>query len=169
MSLWLQSAIDAMSSGDYKHFRQALLPRSPIPIPKCMIRELEYGERCCNNSETDCLFPIRFIWLLEAVEQKNFGYSAGVRSRYNPEKLLNVWDKVSTDEIYRQELSTNGFRFDFMEKAINLTMGWVLIGDHFPDDLIEVENTIKIELLFPYHSDNDLKPAFQEIKRQRCG
>jgi hypothetical protein len=77
MSLWLQSAINTLSDGDYQHFRQTLLPMSPIPILNCLLRELEYGERYCINVDTDRLFPIRFIWMLEAMEQRNFEFPAG--------------------------------------------------------------------------------------------
>ena len=48
----------------------------PIPMPKIILEELEFGERFCQDIEENRLFPIRFIWLLEANEQRMFGQKA---------------------------------------------------------------------------------------------
>lgn len=166
MSLWLQSAIETLSDGDYRHFRRELIPRAPVPIPECLMKEMEYGERCCVSVETDRLFPIRFIWLLEALEQKRPGGSAGGRSRYHPEKLLEMWERVSGDENHRRDLISRGFRFDFDERAIHMTAGWILMGNSFPEDLMDVETAGNVRLLFPFESARDLRPVFQNRRKR---
>lgn len=165
MSLWLQTAIEALTDGAYERFRQNLLPTSPIPLPDCMMRELEFAERRCRNIKKDRLFPIRFLWLLEANEQRLWGLPPLGRSLYHPEKLLELWDRVSTDPGYRQELEAEGFRFDLKEKAFELTPGWVYIGNRFVADLLEIESAIGVELMFPGSSTEELRPAFQESRR----
>ena len=97
MSLWLQAVIEYLDDGDYKHVREKLLPMAPIVIPKIILEELEFGERFCQDVEKNRLFPIRFIWLLEANEQRLFGQSALSRSKYQPKRIC--WHgRVSSDE-----------------------------------------------------------------------
>lgn len=97
MSLWLQAAIEALQGGEYERFRVKLLPHAPIRVPGCLLRELEFAERCCRNKANDQLFPIRFLWLMEAHEQRMFGLNPLDRSRYHPEKLLERWKRASAD------------------------------------------------------------------------
>src|SRR3990172_9367300 len=113
MSLWLQAATDALRSGDYERFRVNILPHAPISIPVCMYRELEFAERRCHDIAKDQLFPIRFLWLMEAHEQRMFGLSPLGQSRYHPEKLLELWKRASTDAQYQKECEADGFQFDF--------------------------------------------------------
>ena len=142
MSLWLQAVLEYLDEGDYKHVRENLLPISPIPIPKIILEELEFGERFCQDIEKNRLFPIRFIWLLEANEQRMFGQGTLSRSKYQPEKIMTVWERISNDEKYKKELEDQGFRFNLEEKAMELIEGWVYIGDHFIEDYKDIENLL---------------------------
>jgi hypothetical protein len=161
--------MEALHYGDYERFRRGLLPIAPIPIPDCLIRELEFAERRCRDREKDRLFPIRFLWILEANEQKWSGQPAPTRSRYHPEKLLEFWARVSADPQFRQEREAEGFRFDFVEKAVEMTAGWIYIGERFARDLLEIEAAVGVELLFSGPLAGELRPAFQELKRQQPG
>jgi len=164
MSLWLQSSIEALENGDYKNFKENLLPCAPISLPGCLLRELEFAERCCVDLENNRLFPIRFIWVLEANEQKLFNLSPLVRSHYHPEKLLALWDRAVSDINFRQELEDQGFQFNFHEKAVQLIAGWIYIGDHFIDDFIAIESMMEIEMLFPENESGERRVAFPEFK-----
>lgn len=167
MSLWLEAATKALQNGDYKRFRMGILPLAPISIPGCMHRELEFAEqRCCDKTE-DQLFPIRFLWLMEANEQRMFGLSPLGRSLYHPEKLLELWERATVDAQYQQECEADGIQFDFNEKAIKLEVGWIYIGDRFIEDFLEVETTLGVELLFPNSTSTEKLPAFQEFKQQK--
>ena len=168
MSLWLDAVLRHLSLGMYQHIREKLLLICPIPVPACLAAELEFGERCCGASNENRLFPLRFLWMLEANEQRGFGYQAGGRSRYHPEKLLEFWEQAITDERFREEQIANGFRFDFKEKAIQLSAGWALIGDHLIDDLLEIEKTMGVEMIFDNYPGRPPGPAFVEIKKQRA-
>ena len=169
MSLWLQASIEALQGGDYERFRVKILPHAPIRVPGCLLRELEFAERCCRDKANDQLFPIRFLWLMEAHEQRMFGLSPLGRSRYQPEKLLELWMRASADVLYRQECESAGFRFDFTEKSVNLGVGWIYIGERFVEDFLEVETTLGVELLFPSPPATEGRPAFQEFKQPRSG
>lgn len=165
MSVWLQAALRALDTGDYERLRQKLLPIAPIPIPDCMVRELEFAERHCRDRNKDQLFPLRFLWLLEANEQRNFGYPPPAQSPYHPETLLQLWLRASTDPEYRQEREAEGFRFDLTERAVEMIDGWVYIGDRFIEDLLEVEAALQVELLFADPSSGEPRPAFPGFKR----
>lgn len=167
MSLWLQAVMYSLEEGDYENFRVNLLPVAPIPIPGCMIKELEFAERCCRDIEKDRLFPIRFLWLLEANEQRLYGLSPLERSKYHPEKLLEVWNRAYEDSQYRQELEASGFQFNLDEKALQLSEGWIYIGDQFAEDFLEIEATLGVELLFSDPSAAEGKPAFIELKLEK--
>ncbi len=167
MSLWLDAMLSHLSIGKYQKIRENVLPMCPIPFPDCLKKEFEYGERCCNNSENDRLYPIRFLWFMEAHEQRMFGYEAGARSHYHPEKLLEFWERAISDASFLQEQTANGFRFDMKEKAINMSAGWVLIGDDLVGDFIEIEKILKVEMLFANDTGSDPQPAFIAIKQQR--
>ncbi len=169
MSLWLQAAIYALSAGDYERFRVDILPHAPIPIPGCMLKEIEYAERAHLDKTRGLLFPIRFLWLLEANEQRLFGEKPLGRSRYHPETLLNLWERILADRAYRQECEENGIQVDLDEKAIRLSGGWVYIGEHFVEDLLEVERTLKVELLFPEPQGGEERPAFPEFRQAKSG
>jgi hypothetical protein len=166
VSLWLQAAIESLEEGDYKHVRKRLLPSLQSPVPGCLIRELEFGERRCCDIKKDRLFPIRFLWWLEGVEQRNFGLTALGRSGYHPEKLLDVWERACGDSAYRHEREAEGFKFDFAEKAMELTVGWVYIGDRFVEDFLELETALGVELLFPGPQPGEALPAFQAAKKR---
>lgn len=169
MSLWLQAAIQALSAGNYEKFRTRLLPRAPFRVPDCLFREFEFAERRCRHKEKDQLFPIRFLWLMEAKEQRMFGLGPLARSRYHPEILLELWKQVSADPRYRQEMEAQGFRFDLEEKAMDMSVGWVYIGDRFVEDFLEVESVLGVELLFPDPSAAEGRPAFRQFKHPGSG
>jgi hypothetical protein len=163
VSLWLQAAMEALQSGDYERLRVKIMPRAPIHIPGCLLRELEFAERRCRDVSTDPLFPIRFLWLMEANEQRMFGLGALGRSLYHPEKLLQLWERASADVQYRRESEAAGLRFDFAEKAVKLGEGWIYIGERFVEDFLEVETTLGVELLFPNPLASEGRPAFQKF------
>ncbi|MBT3375833.1 MAG: hypothetical protein HN742_41955 [Lentisphaerae bacterium] len=167
MSRWLEAACGALSAGAYGHFREDLLPICPIPVPGCLTRELTFAERCCRDREADRLFPIRFYWLLEANEQRLGDYPAMGYSRYHPEKLLEFWQQAEAVPAFRAEKETEGFRFDFEEKAVDFTVGWIYIGDSFVDDLICIEETIGVELLFPTGDGDTTQSIFRDFKARR--
>jgi hypothetical protein len=168
MSLWLDAMLSHLNVGAYHDIRVKVLPLCPIPLPDCLMKEFEYGERCCNNSENDRLFPIRFLWFMEAHEQRMFGYQAGARSRYHPEKLLEFWERANSDSSFLQEQTANGFRFDMKEKAINMSSGWIYIGDDLVGDLMVIEKTLKVEMIFTNYPDRPPQPAFSAIKQLRA-
>ena len=57
MSLWPQAATAALEAGDYAELQRKLLPRAPIPVPGCLLRELEFAGRRCRDHAKDRLFP----------------------------------------------------------------------------------------------------------------
>jgi hypothetical protein len=164
MSLWLQAATEALEYGEYENFRVNLLPHAPISVPACLFREVEFAERRCRDNSQDRLFPIRFLWLMEANEQRMCGLSPLERSCYHPEKLLELWKRASTDVDYRQKCEEAGLVFDFAENAMKVSAGWIYIGERFVEDLWEVENTLKTELIFRDPLTGEGRPAFQEFK-----
>jgi hypothetical protein len=165
MSLWLQAVMEALEYGEYEDFRVNLLPNAPISVPACLFREVEFAERRCRDNSQDRLFPIRFLWLMEAHEQCMFGLSPLERSCYHPEKLLELWKRASTDGDYRQECECAGLLFDFAEKAVKVSAGWIYIGERFVEDFLEVETILGAELLFPDPLTGDGRPAFKEFKQ----
>lgn len=167
MSLWLQAVLEDLQCGDYKHLRERILPLAPIRIPSCLIRELEFAERRCRDYKKDPLFPIRFLWLMEAHEQGMFGLSPSGRSLYNPEELLNFWQRAIADNQYQQECEAKGIRFDFVENAVKLDAGWIYIGKTFVEDFLEIESTLGVELLFPNPPNSKGRPVFQEFKKPK--
>jgi len=76
---------------------------------------------------------------------------------------------VKTDDTFQAQQLANGFRFDFKEKAINMTAGWVLIGDHLMDDLLEIEKVLKVEMIFDNYPGRPPGPAFVEYKKSLAG
>lgn len=167
MSLWLQSAIERLNGRRYQAFRENLLPIAPIPIPDCMKRELEFGERCCIDPADDPLFPIRFFWLLEGNEQRRYDLPMLSRSRFHPEILLfDIWNRAVAEPQFRQEMESKDFKFNLIEKAIAMSTGWILIGDHFVEDLFEIESVLHTELLFPDNKTGVLRTVFQSFRKQ---
>jgi hypothetical protein len=169
MSLWLQAVTEALEYGEYEDFRVNLLPNAPISVPACLFREVEFAERRCRDNAKDRLFPIRFLWLMEAHEQRMFGLSPLERSCYHPEKLLELWNRVSTDVDYRQECEGAGLLFDFVEKAVKVSEGWIYIGERFVEDFLEVETILGTQLLFPDPLTGDGRPAFKGFKQPGSG
>jgi hypothetical protein len=108
---------------------------------------------------------VRFLWTLEALEQSSLGYRPG-RSYYHPEKLLRNWERACTDAAFRADLEAAAFALDFEEQAIELSRGWVFIGDRFVEDFLEIEVTVGVELLFSAQPPGSPQPAFHELKRR---
>lgn len=168
MSLWLQSVIGHLADRKYKQVRDNLLPISPIPIPDCLKKELDFGEKCCNYPEPEPLFPIRFLWLLEGNEYRRFNLPMLNRSHYHPEVLLfDIWNRVVSEPDFKKEMESDGFRFNLDEKSLSMSRGWVFIGNHFIEDFLEIEMTLGIELLFPDKDNNKLRPVFQDYKANK--
>jgi hypothetical protein len=164
MSLWLQSALACLAAREYSHVRQRLLPIAPVSLPACLERELAFAERRCVDPEQPGLFPVRFLWTLDALEQRSFGHPSG-RAYYHPEKLLRNWERACGDAAFRAELEAAAFVLDFAEQAIELSRGWVYIGDRFTEDFLEIEATVGVELLFSSESPGGPRPAFRERKQ----
>ncbi len=168
MSLWLQAVLENFASGDYENLRANLMPMAPIPIPQCMMRELSFGERCCRDVEKDRLFPIRFIWLMEAHEQRMFELEPTRSSYLHPEELLDHWNRASSDPEYMKSLEVSGCQFDFFEKAIKVEdMGWIYIGEQFIEDFLQVEAALGFVIRFPDPLNKEGKPAFQAERLRR--
>jgi hypothetical protein len=165
MSLWLESALASLAARHYSHVRQRLMPIAPISLPTCLECELAFAERRCMNPEQPGLFPVRFLWTLEALEQRNFGYPPG-RSYYHPEKLLRHWERACTNAAFRAELEAAALAIDFDEQAIELTRGWVYIGARFAEDFLEIEAIVGVELLFSTKPPGSPQPAFREHKQR---
>ena len=163
MSLWLQSALEALEEGDYRNLR-GLVTQAPLRLPDCMLREIEYGETHFHENSEGRLFPIRFMWLMECNEQRMFGHAPLGRSTYHPEKLLDFWTKALEDEVFRNEMEQQGFRFDLDDKALEMTAGWIYIGESFIQDLIEIERAIGVEMLFPDQDSGEHRAVFSEQK-----
>ncbi len=163
MSLWLQSALEALEEGDYRNLR-GLVTHAPLHLPGCMLREIEYGETQFDENSEDRLFPIRFMWLMESNEQRMFGHVPLARSRYHPEKLLDFWNRAENDAAFRNEMVQQGFRFDLDNKAVEMNAGWIYIGESFAHDLIEIERAIGEEMLFPDPASGEHRAVFREQK-----
>jgi len=165
MSLWLQSALAFLAARDYTHVRERLLPIAPIPLPACLERELAFAERRCADRSQPGLFPVRFLWTLEALEQRTFGYPPSL-SHYHPEKLLANWERACNDASFRAELEAARLALDFDEQAIELSRGWVYIGDRFVEDFLEIEAAVGVELMFPTVPPGSSAPAFRDRKQR---
>lgn len=86
------------------------------------------------------------------------------RSRFHPENLLfDIWGRAANDPQFRDMMESEGFRFNWSEKAIAMSTGWILIGDHFAEDLFEIESVLGIELLFPDMGTGKLRKIFTSI------
>lgn len=121
------------------------------------------------QAATEALQDGEYERFREANEQRRFGLSPLGRSRYHPEKLLDLWKRASADVEYRQECEAAGFRFDLAEKAVKFGVGWIYIEERFVEDFLEIETTLGVELLFPNPTASEGRPAFQEFKQPRSG
>jgi hypothetical protein len=86
-------------------------------------------------------------------------------SVYHPEKLWEIWQSANSDPDVLKKLEADGFRFNFKEKAIEFSKGWIYFGDSFREDLFEVERLRGAYLQFPDPGTGELRPAFPEIDR----
>ena len=172
MSLWLEAMTRALRDGEYSRIREVLLPRAPRSIPECMYREMAFAERCCRDIETDPVFPIRFLWLLDGHEQLAFGLPPSGLGVYHPEKLFDFWPRVIVDKDLRAQHEADGMRLNLEEKAVDLGRGWIYIGDRFIEDLFDVEACLGGEVLFKCPETGEFLPVFRAqrlLGREREG
>jgi len=68
------------------------------------------------------------------------------RSRFHPEVLLfDIWERAVSEPEFREKLKAEGFRFNWTEKAVAMSTGWILIGDHFAEDFFEIEKVLGVK------------------------
>ena len=138
-------------------------------FPDCIYREIDHAEsNTYRQIRDENVFPIRFLWLFELKEQVMSGVAMPLeRSHYNPENLYTRWLKCLEDESFRQEAIEADVLFDLDNKAISLTRGWVLMGDTFIDDLMEIEAYYGEELMVPHEETGIASPMFVNYKTKK--
>jgi hypothetical protein len=153
LNLFFQHIVELYSNAEYATVREELhnFEKANKPFPECIYKELDYAElNTYRKIRDENVFPIRFLWLFELKEQVVSEVAWPLsRSHYNPESLYSQWLKCLEDESCRQEAIEADVLFDLDNKAISLTWGWVLIGDTFIDDLMEIEAFYGEELMVP--------------------
>ncbi|MCX5847159.1 MAG: hypothetical protein NTW12_12525 [Deltaproteobacteria bacterium] len=171
MSLFFQHIEALYVNGEYSKVKEELdnFEKTNKPFPTCIYRELAYAESNTYRIIRDeNIFPIRFLWLFELKEQIMIGVVMPLeRSIYNPERLYERWLKCLADESFRQEVEKDDVLFDLDRKAISLTRGWVLIGDTFIDDLIEIEEYYGEELMVIDEKTKIESAMFVEYKSKK--
>jgi len=168
MSLLFQYVGELYESCRYVNIKEELnnYEKSAKALPKCIFKEIEYAESNMYRTIRDeNVFPIRFLWLFDIHEQQSFGFETIDRSYYSPEPLYEQWLRCYSDKPYREEAEKAGICFDLKNKAISLVKGWVLIGDTFIEDLIEVEHYYGKELKVPDHVTGEITTAFSHYKK----
>ena len=171
MSLFFHNIVQLYSQGEYLRIIEELRnfeKDTQKSLPCCIFKELDYA---ISNEyriiRDENIFPIRFLWLFELKEQVMMGAAMPLeRSSYNPESLYARWLKCLEDESFRQEAIEADVLFDLANKAISLTKGWVLIGDTFIDDLMEIEAFYGEELMVPDNKGRG-RPFFVEYKSKK--
>jgi hypothetical protein len=171
LSLFFQDIGELYSNAEYNTVREELhnFEKANKPFPDCIYRELDYAEsNTYRKIRDENVFPIRFLWLFELKEQVMTGVAMPLeRSHYNPEFLYARWLKCIEDESFRQEAVEADVLFDLDNKAISLTWGWVLIGDTFIDDLMEIEAFYGEELMVPDKETGIASPLFVNYKSRK--
>ena len=171
MSLFFQHIAELYSHAEYKTIREELrnFEKNTKPFPDCIYRELDYAvSNTYKKIREENVFPIRFLWLFELKEQVMTGVAMPLeRSHYNPELLYAQWLKCLEDESFRQEALAADVLFDLDNKAISLTRGWVLIGDTFIDDLMEIEAFYGEELMVPDEETGVGRSMFVDYKSKK--
>ena len=168
MSLFLQHIETLYANGKYSKVKEELhnFEKTNKPFPNCIYREIAYAESSTYRIIRDeNIFPIRFLWFFELKEQIMMGVVMPLeRSHYNPESLYERWLRCLNDESFRQEAEKADVLIDLNEKAISLTRGWVLIGDSFIEDLMEIETYWGEDLLVIDEKTKIERPLFIEYK-----
>jgi hypothetical protein len=82
-------------------------------------------------------------------------------------RLINL--SPIEDESFRQEAIEADVLLDLDNKAISLTRGWVLIGNAFIDDLMEIEAFYGEELKVPDKETGMPSPMFVDYKSRKKG
>jgi len=171
MSLFLQHIETLYVDGQYSKIKEELhnFEKTNKPFPACIYKELAYAEsNVYRKIRDENFFPIRFLWLFELKEQIMMGAIMPLeRSIYHPEILYDRWKRLLEDESFRQETIESDVLFDLDGKAISLTWGWVLIGDTFIDDLIEIEKYYGEELKVIDEKTQKERPMFVEYKSKK--
>jgi hypothetical protein len=171
LSLFLQHIVELYSNAEYSKIKEELhnFEKTTKPFPTCIYKELAYAEANTYRIIRDeNIFPIRFLWLFELKEQVVLGLHAPLtRSHYDAEELYERWLKYLTNESFRQEAIKANVLFDLDGKAISLTWGWVLIGDTFIDDLIEIEEYYGEELMVIDKETRTERPLFVKYKSKK--
>ena len=171
MSLFFQHIVALYSNAEYATVREELhnFEKANKTFPDCIYKELDYAElNTYRKIRDENVFPIRFLWLFELKEQVVSGVAWPLsRSHYNPESLYAKWLKCLEDESFRQEAIEADVLFDLDNKAISLTWGWVLIGDTFIDDLMEIEAFYGEELMVPDKETGIASPLFVNYKSKK--
>jgi hypothetical protein len=171
LSLFYQHIVELYSNAEYATVREELhnFEKDKKPFPNCIYRELDYAEsNTYRKIRDENVFPIRFLWLFELKEQVVSGVAMPLeRSHYNPELLYAQWLKCLEDESFRRKAIAEDVLFDLDDKAISLTRGWVLIGDTFIDDLMEIEAFYGEELMVPDKATGLGRPLFVNYKTKK--
>lgn len=173
MSLFFQHIVELYSHAEYNTVREELrnFEKTTKPFPDCIYRELDYAvSNTYRKIREENVFPIRFLWLFELKEQVMAGVTMPLeRSHYKPELLYTQWLKCLEDESFRQEAIAADVLFDLDHKAISLTRGWVLIGDTFIDDLMEIEAFYGEQLMVIDEETKTERPMFVDYKSKKKG
>lgn len=171
MSLFLQHIVHLYSNAEYATVREELhnFEKAYKPFPECIYKELDYAElNTYRKIRDENVFPIRFLWLFELKEQVMMNVAMPrERSFYNPVRLYEMWLTIVADGAFRQELEKDDVLFDLENKAISLKRGWVLIGDTFIDDLMEIEAFYGEELMVPDRKTGIAIPMFAHYKTKK--
>lgn len=171
MSLFFQHIAELYSHAEYESVREEPrnFEKNTKPFPNCIYTELGYAlSNTYRKIREENVFPIRFLWLFELKEQVMTGVAMPLeRSHYNPELLYARWLKCLEDESFRREAIAADVLFDLDNKAISLTRGWVIIGDTFIDDLMEIEAFYGEELMVPDKATGIGRPLFVNYKTKK--
>jgi hypothetical protein len=171
MSLFYQHIVRLYSNAEYATVREELqnFEKGNKPFPDCIYRELDYAvSNSYRQIRDEDVFPIRFLWLFELKEQVMMGVAMPLeRSFYNPERLYEMWLQIVADGAFRQELEKDDVLFDLDNKAISMKRGWILIGDTFIDDLMEIEAFYGEELMVPHKETGIASPMFAHYRTKK--
>jgi hypothetical protein len=89
------------------------------------------------------------------------------RSRFHPEILyFDIWQQAVNEPEFRDKMESEGSLFNWAEKAVAMSTGWILIGDHFVEDLFQIESLLHVELLFADHKTGEIRTVFQPFRKK---
>jgi len=143
MSFFLQHIQELYYYKEYSQIREELIKfeKSNRLLPKCLFKEVDYADsNTYRKIRDEDVYPVWFLWFFDMHEHVMFNIDFFGQSRYFPQWLQERWNLCCENENYREDALANGVLFDFENKAISLTAGWVFIGDSFLEDLKEIED-----------------------------